>query len=37
MKKHLRAEYGEEIVNRVLARINKRASKGSKEIKDSIE
>jgi len=36
MMKHLRTEYGEEIANRVLARINKRASKGSKEMKDSL-
>ena len=36
MMKHLGAEYWEEIANRVLARINKRASKGSKEMKDSL-
>ncbi|QUC65729.1 hypothetical protein NsoK4_07765 [Nitrosopumilus sp. K4] len=37
LMKHLRSEYGEEIANRVLARINKRASKGSKEMRDSLK
>ncbi len=36
MMKHLRSEYGEEIANRVLSRINKRASNGSSEMKESM-
>ena len=36
MMKHLRTEYGNEIANRVLARINKRASNGSSEMKESL-
>lgn len=36
MMKHLRSEYGEEIANRVLSRINKRASTGSYKMKDSL-
>lgn len=36
MMKHLRLQYGEEIANRVLARINKRASNGSIEMKESL-
>jgi hypothetical protein len=36
MMKHLRSEHGEEIANRVLSRINKRASKGSSEMKESL-
>ena len=36
MMKHLRTEYGNEIANRVLARINKRASNGSREMKESL-
>ena len=36
MMKHLRSQYGEEIANRVLARINKRASNGSAEMKESL-
>jgi len=36
MMKHLRLEYGEDIANRVLSRINKRASKGSNEMKESL-
>ena len=36
MMKHLRAEHGEEIANRVLSRINKRASNGSSEMKESL-
>ena len=36
MMKHLRSQYGEDIANRVLARINKRASKGSAEMKESL-
>jgi len=35
MMKHLRSEHGEEIANRVLSRINKRASNGSSEMKVS--
>jgi hypothetical protein len=36
MMKHLRSEHGEEIANRVLSRINKRASNGSSEMKESL-
>lgn len=36
MMKHLRSEYGEEIANRVLGRINKRASAGTYKMKDSL-
>ncbi len=36
MMKHLRTEHGEEIANRVLSRINKRASNGSSEMKESL-
>lgn len=36
MMKHLRSQYGEDIANRVLARINKRASNGSAEMKESL-
>ncbi len=36
MMKHLRSEHGEKIANRVLSRINKRASKGSREMKESL-
>ncbi len=36
MMKHLRSEYGEEIANRVLSRINKRASTGSSGMKESL-
>jgi hypothetical protein len=36
MMKHLRSEYGEEISNRVLSRINKRASTGSSGMKESL-
>jgi hypothetical protein len=36
MMKHLRSEYGEVIANRVLSRINKRASNGSSEMKESL-
>jgi len=36
MMKHLRSEYGDEIANRVLSRINKRASNGSSEMKESM-
>ena len=36
MMKHLRSEHGDEIANRVLSRINKRASKGSNEMKESL-
>ena len=36
MMKHLRSEYGDEVANRVLSRINKRASKGSNEMKESL-
>jgi len=36
MMKHLRYEYGEKIANRVLSRINKRASNGSIEMKESL-
>ena len=37
MMKHLRTEYGDEIANRVLSRINKRASSGSTEMKESLD
>ena len=36
MMKHLRSEHGEKIANRVLSRINKRASNGSHEMKESL-
>ncbi|MGY5151396.1 MAG: hypothetical protein ACW9XA_03905 [Candidatus Nitrosopumilus sp. bin_6a] len=36
LMKHLRSEYGDEIPNRVLSRINKRASNGSSEMKESM-
>jgi len=36
MMKHLRSEHGEKIANRVLSRINKRASNGSIEMKESL-
>jgi hypothetical protein len=36
MMKHLRSEHGNEIANRVLSRINKRASNGSSEMKESM-
>ena len=36
MMKHLRSEYGAKIANRVLSRINKRASNGSSEMKESL-
>ena len=36
MMKHLRLEHGEEMANRVLSRINKRASNGSSEMKESL-
>ena len=36
LMKHLRSEYGDEVANRVLSRINKRASNGSSEMKDSM-
>ena len=36
MMKHLRSEHGDEIANRVLSRINKRASNGSSEMKESM-
>ena len=36
MMKHLRSEHGDEIANRVLGRINKRASNGSSEMKESL-
>ena len=36
MMKHLRLEYSEKIANRTLARINKRASNGSHEMKESL-
>jgi predicted RNA-binding protein len=34
--KQLRSEYGEEIANRILSRINKRASTGSSGMKESL-
>jgi len=37
MMKHLRSEYSEEIANRVLSRINKRASNGSNGMKESLD
>ena len=36
MMKYLRLEHGDEIANRVLSRINKRASNGSSEMKESL-
>ena len=36
LMKHLRLEHGEKIANRTLARINKRASNGSHEMKESL-
>ena len=36
MMKHLRSKYGEDIANRVLSRINKRASTGSSGMKESL-
>lgn len=36
MMKHLRSEYGNEIANRVLSRINKRASNGLHKMKESL-
>ena len=36
MMKHLRSEHGEKIANRVLSRINKRASNGSLEMRESL-
>ena len=36
LMKHLRTEHGDEIANRVLSRINKRASNGSSEMKESL-
>jgi hypothetical protein len=36
MMKHLRSEYGAKIANRTLSRINKRASNGSSEMKESL-
>jgi hypothetical protein len=36
MMKHLRKEHGDEIANRVLSRINKRASSGSSDMKESL-
>ena len=36
MMKHLRSEHGDEIANRVLSRINKRASSGSSDMKESL-
>lgn len=36
LMRHLRSEYGDEVANRVLSRINKRASKGSVEMKESL-
>ncbi len=36
MMKHLRSEHGDEIANRVLSRINKRASTGSSGMKESL-
>ena len=36
MMKHLRLKYGEDIANRVLSRINKRASTGSRGMKESL-
>ena len=36
LMRHLRTEYGEEVANRVLARINKRASNGSLRMKDHL-
>ena len=36
LMKHLRSEHGDEVANRVLSRINKRASNGSSEMKESM-
>lgn len=36
MMKHLRSEHGAKIANRVLSRINKRASNGSIDMKESL-
>jgi hypothetical protein len=36
MMRHLRTEHGDETANRVLSRINKRASSGSNEMKESL-
>ena len=36
MMKHLRSKYSEDIANRVLSRINKRASTGSSGMKESL-
>ncbi len=36
LMRHLRSEYGEDVANRVLARINKRASNGSLRMKDHL-
>ena len=36
LMKHLRSVHGDEIANRVLSRINKRASSGSSEMKESM-
>jgi hypothetical protein len=36
MMKHLRIEHGDKIANRVLSRINKRASSGSSDMKESL-
>ncbi len=36
MMKYLRSEHGEKIANRVLSRINKRVSNGSREMKESL-
>ena len=36
MMKHLRSEHGEKIANRALSRINKRASNGYGELKESL-
>jgi len=36
MMKHLRSEHGAKIANRALSRINKRASNGSREMKESL-
>lgn len=37
LMRHLRSEYGEDTADRVLARINKRASIGSLRIKDHLK
>ena len=36
MMKYLRSEHSEKIANRVLSRINKRVSNGSREMKESL-